>query len=302
MGSTALQLIQAATGEMGLTIPTVVTGSQNQDSMQLMALLNAVGSELCRKHPWQALDIEYRFTTQYLQTTGTTVDGSAVVTALGSTTGLDATYMAVGTGVPQDCYVVSVDSATQVTLNQALTESGTGATITFCKTKYTMPAAFDRDVPTTQWDKTRHWQMVGPATPQQWQLLKSGFIATGPRITWRRIGGYFEIWPTVSANEYLGFEYISKYWAVNGTTSAAQATFAADADTCIYPDRLMILGLKLKYWQVKGFDTTAFATEFNEELSNAKAADGGNGMLSFAPRMSAILVNMGNVPDSGYGQ
>lgn len=299
--ATALQLIQQATGEMGLTVPVLVTGSGNQDSTQLMALLNAAGHELTRKHPWEALDVEYRFTTEFLSATGTIASGSAVVTGLSSTTGVDSNWIAVGTGINQDCYVVTNDSATQVTLNQAATASGS-ATITFCKAKYTLPAAYDRDVPTTQWDKTKHWRMVGPATPQQWQLLKSGFYATGPRIVWRKIGGKFEVWPPISSNEYIGFEYISKYWAVSGSTGAAQGSITADADTCIYPDRLMVLYLKLKYYEAKGFDTTAYARDFYAELENAKAADAGNSTLSMAPRPGSVLINMGNVPDSGYGQ
>jgi hypothetical protein len=55
MSATLLQLIQQATGEMGLAVPTVVTGSTNADTIQQLALLNAVGYELLRQHPWQAL-------------------------------------------------------------------------------------------------------------------------------------------------------------------------------------------------------------------------------------------------------
>lgn len=298
--ATALQLIQQATAEMGLAVPTVVTGSTSTDNVQLMALLNAVGYELERGHPWQAVDTEYRFTTQYVATTGTTTTGSPIITGLATTAGVDATYMVAGTGVNQDTYVLTNDSASQVTMTQAATASGTVA-VTFCKSKYPMPAGYDRSIDNTEWDKSKHWRMQGPATSQQWQLLKSGFIATGPRITFRMIGGYFEIWPLVSANEYLGFEYVSQYWA-RDASSVPKPAFTADADTCIFPDRLMVLGLKLKYWEIKGFDTVAFARDYQAQLDIAKANDAGSQTLSFAPRRASILVNQSNLPDSGYGQ
>lgn len=295
-----LQLVQQATAEMGLSVPTVVAGSTSQDNVQLLALLNAVGYELQRGFGWEQIDKEYRFTTAYVSTTGTTTSGSAIITGLGSTAGVDATYMVIGTGVNQDTYVLTNDSATQVTMGQNATASGT-VTITFCQTKYTMPTDFDRSIDDTQWDKSKHWRMAGPVTPQQWQLLKSGFIATGPRVIFRRIGGYFEIWPAISTSEYLGFEYISKYWALT-TAGVAKSSFTIDTDTCIFPDRLMVLGLKMKYFEVKGFDTTALMRDFSNQLDIAKAEDAGSQRLSFAPRRGSVLVNQSNLPDTGYGQ
>jgi hypothetical protein len=297
--TTMLQLVQQVTGEMGLAVPTYVAGNTAQDTIQQLALLNAVGYELMREYEWQALCTEYRFTTSYTATTGTTTSGSAVVTAIPSTTGLSTSYMVTGTGVPTDTYVASVDSATQVTLSQSATASGTAVALNFCKTKYANPSDFDRPIDRTQWDKTKHWEMLGPETPQQWQWLKSGFIATGPRVRFRRLGGTFQIWPPIAANEYLGMEYVSSYWAAT-TASVAKGSFTVDTDTCIYPDRLMVLGLKHKYFTVKGLGPI-FEGEFARELSNAKANDSGAPTLSFAPQPSQTLIGIANVPDTGYG-
>src|SRR5512146_3101065 len=99
MSSTLLQLVQQASTEMGLVSPTQVVGNTSSDVVQMLALINAVGYELQREYDWQAIDTEYRFTTQYSIQNGTTTNGSAVVTGLTSTTGLDATYSVSGTGV-----------------------------------------------------------------------------------------------------------------------------------------------------------------------------------------------------------
>lgn len=294
-----LQLIQQASGEMGLAVPTFVAGNTQQDVVQQLSLLNAVGYELQRQFDWQKSAVEYRFTTQYLTTTGTTTSGSAVVTGLGSTTGLDSTYSAIGTGINQDTYVLTNDSSSQVTLTQAATASGT-VTMNFCKTKYAAPADYDRAVDRTQWDKSKHWEMLGPETPQQWQWLKSGYISTGPRVRYRQIGGTFQIWPPISTHEYLGFEYISKYWA-RDNAGVAKAAFTADTDTSIFSDRLLVLGLKLKYFEAKGFDTTAYYRDYIRELDISKANDAGSQTLSFAPRLSSVLIGVQNIPDSNYG-
>ena len=299
--TTMLQLVQQATGEMGLTVPTYVAGNTAQDTIQQLALLNAVGYEIQRKWDWQALCIEYRFTTQYTNCAGQLTSGSPVVTGIiPGTAGLDTTFMVIGTGINSDVYVQSVDSPTQITLSQPATASGFFNTLQFCKTKYANPSDFDRQIDRTQWDKTKHWEMLGPESAQQWQWLKSGFIATGPRLRFRRLGGTFQIWPPIAANEYLGMEYVSENWAFNvsGTT---QPSFIADTDQCIFPDRLMVLGLKLKYFAVKGFDTTDLRQDYSDELSIAMANDMGSETLSFAPQLSQMLIGVANLPDTGYG-
>lgn len=301
--TTMLQLIQQATGEMGLSVPAVVSGNTNQDVMQQLALLNAVGYELQREHQWQSITKEYRFTTQYLTTTGTWTTSAATVTAIPTTASLAAgTWMVTGTGIPQDTYISSVDSATQVTLSQTPTAAGTAATIYFAQTKYSKPSDYDRQVDRTHWDKSKHWEMLGPESAQQWQYLKSGFISTGPRIRYRILGNTFQVWPMTTTNEVLGFEYVSSYWASSASaTSPDKGSFTLDTDTCVFPDRLMVLGLKKKYFEAKGFDVTAYTRDYMSELDKAKAFDAGSATLSMAPRMSELLIGWDQIPDSGYG-
>ena len=163
-----------------------------------------------------------------------------------------------------------------------------------------MPSDYDRQIDRTHWDKTQHWMMIGPETAQQWEWLTSGYISTGPRVRYRIFGNKFQIWPPQGTQHYLGFEYISKAWAAT-TAGVAKNSFTVDTDTCIFPDRLMVLGLKLKYFEIKSFDTTALWRDYNMQLEIAKTADQGAATLSFAPRISTVLIGWENVPDSGYG-
>lgn len=300
MSATMLQLIQQATAEMGLGVPSAVASNTSRDTTQLLALLNAVGYELQREYAWQKLAIAYTFNTEAIQTTGDLVADSAVITNIPSTVGLDTTYGVIGSGVQTAVMISSVDSATQVTISQPSTNTGVGETIYFCKTQYSFPADYDRPTDRTQWDKTKHWEMLGPETAQQWQWLQNGFIATGPRIRFRPMGGLFQIWPPQSTTDLLGFEYVSSNWALTAA-GVPKSSFTLDNDTCIFPDRLMVLGLKLKFFEAKQFDTTAHFRNYTMQLDIAKANDSGSKTLSMAPQMSDVLIGWDQIPDSNYG-
>ena len=300
MSSTMLQLVQQVTNELGVPTPTTVAGNTNQDVIQILALMNASGYELLRKADWRELTTAYSFFTSYTTTTGTYTTSALTITGIPSTASLDTTYMVVGTGIPNATFITSVDSSTQVTLSNYSTSNVTAGTIYFQKVKYALPSDYDSIVPRTQWDKSKHWEMLGPESAQQWEWLLSGFISTGPRIRWRLLGGYFQIWPGYSANENLGFEYRSKGWALSAA-GAVKNSFTVDTDTCIYPDRLVVLSTKLKYFQAKGFDTTALYRDYLTEFETSVAQDTSSANLSFAPRPGSVLIGWDNIPDSGYG-
>ena len=298
--TTMLQLVTQVTNELGVSTPTTVASNTNQDVIQILALMNAAGYEFLRKHDWRQLTKQYTFTTVYTQTTGNVTEDTYTITGIPSTAGLDTTYQVVGNGISNACYIESVDSANQVTVNLPSTGTYTGATITFEKVKYALPSDYESTVPRTHWDKSKHWEMLGPESAQQWEWLLSGFISTGPRIRYRLLGKYFQIWPGVSTNELLGYEYRSNGWALSDT-GVVKTSFTADTDTCMYPDRLMVLATKLKYFEAKGFDTTAMYRNYIEEFEIVRAQDMSAANLSFAPRPGTVLIGYDNIPDTGYG-
>jgi hypothetical protein len=299
MSSTLLQLVTQVTAELGLASPSSVVGNTSQEVVQLLALMNASGYELLRKADWRQLTGPYNFFTSFVTTTGT-VASSQVITSIPSTAALDTTYMIVGGGFPNATFVQSVDSGTQVTASAPSTLTASNQTIYFQKAKYALPTDYDSIVPRTQWDKSKHWEMLGPEDAQQWEWLLSGFIATGPRVRWRLYGDYFQIWPGFSNSENLGFEYRSKGWA-RSATAVVQNSFLADTDTCIYPDRLMVLCTKLKYFEINSFDTTALYRDYTRELETDVAQNTSAANLSLAPVPSSVLIGWNNIPDSGYG-
>ena len=299
MSYTMLELVQQVTAELNLAVPTYVAGNTNQDVQQILALMNRAGFDLVKEHDWQALELEYRFYTTAITTTCDTINNTYNLLNVGNVTGLNNNYSVVGTNVPQDTYVESVAGST-VVVSQLASATSVGGTVTFSQTKYDLPPDFETITDNTHWDKTKHWQMLGPEDAQQWQWLKSGYISTGPRIRWRILGGQFQIWPPYNTQEYLGFEYRSKGWA-RSAAGAVKNSFTADTDTTVFDDTVLVLATKLKYFQVKSFDTTALMQDYMRYLNVAKANDKGSATLSFAPYPSKVLIGYANIPDTGYG-
>jgi hypothetical protein len=300
MSYTMLELVQQVTAELNLAVPTYVAGNTSQDVQQILALMNRAGYDLVKEHDWQALELEYRFYTTAITTTCNTTNGSYLLTNIPSTTGLDNTYSIVGTSIPQDTYVDEVLTSTSLNTSQLASATSVGGSVTFSKTIYDLPSDYETITDNTHWDKTKHWQMLGPVDAQQWQWLKSGYISTGPRVRWRILGNTFQIWPPYNTQEYLGFEYRSRGWA-RSAANVVKNSFTADTDTTVLDNTVMVLLTKLKYFQIKSFDTTALQQDYNRYLSVAKANDKGSATLSFAPAPSAVLIGWANIPDTGYG-
>lgn len=300
MSSTMLQMVQQVTSELNLPVPSYVAGNPSQDVQQVLALMNGQGYDLVKEHDWQALQVQYRFYTQAINTNGTSVNGYTTleIEAGVDISAVDSQWGITGYNINQDTQVVSVSGQT-ITMSQMASGTGTGAVV-LAQTAYTLPADFERITNRTQWDKTKHWEALGPEDAQQWQWLKSGYISTGPRIRWRILDNQFQVWPPMNTNEYIGWEYKSRGFA-RGADGAVKNSFTADSDTTVLDDRIFVLGTKLKYWAIKGFDTTALMQEYQRYLSVAKAQDKGAPNLSFAPYPSKVLIGYANIPDTGYG-
>jgi len=306
--STLLSLFQTTMQGMGVVSygnPATVISNTNQDVVQTLALVNIAGGELIRQHEWQQATKQYIFEASYFSYTGDTTLGSASLTNMSSIVSLDVTFAATGTGIPQDARINAAPSGSTVVLNREATETATTSTFTFSKILFALPSDFDRIIDYTQWDDTRRWSMVGPQTAQSREFLRNGFISSAPRIRFWQMGGYVQIWPPLGSDEVLSYEYVSKWWILAtapATPAPTKELFTVDTDTCMFPDPLMRALVKLKYLEIKGFDTTAAYRDYMMQLDLAKAHDAGSPNLSMAPRQSAQLIGWDNIPDSLYGQ
>jgi hypothetical protein len=299
--ATLIQNIQDVCLELGLSTPSVAANNTDETVLQLVALLNRVGDTLTTENNWQVLAREYRFTTNYIQVNGDIVEGATTI-ALDDVTGITTNFQVTGNGVLQDTYVTSVNSGNNtVTINIPATGTFTDTQFSFGQANYPMPSDYERTVNKTMYNKSNRWSVIGPKTAQEWQWLKASYITTGPRMRYRIMGNEFVVWPASYAdNIVLGFEYQSNGW-VEAADGTPKTKATVDTDTFLFPDRLLVLGTKLKYFEIKGFDTTTLFSDYQRELSKFKAQDAGADTLSFSARYPNILLTQNNLPDTGFG-
>jgi hypothetical protein len=297
--STLLQNIQDVCLELGIPSPNTVIGNSDESVQQLRALMNRIGDTLTTENDWQGLIKEYRFQTVYYQYTGNVALNATQLTGMSSITGLTSDFMVMGNGIMQDTFVTSATGST-VNININATGAYTGQTYTFAQVNYAMPSDYQRMVNKTQYNKSNRWSVIGPKDAQEWQWLKASYVTTGPRMRFRIAGNKFSVWPMPTSNVILGFEYQSGSWVV-AADGSYKTKFSADTDTSIFPDRLLVLGTKLKYFQIKGFDTTSLQADFAREVSKFKAQDAGADTLSLAPKYPNVLLTQNNLPDTGFG-
>lgn len=299
MAQTLLQLVQSVTSELGLPSPNAVISNADTQIQQIYSFINRLGRDLARDYEWEELTKQYVFQTAALTTTAVWTAGSAVITGIPSTASLSTDWDASNIGLPAYAQIISVDSATQVTVNQAALTSGSG-TVVFSKNQYALPSDWLKQVPQTEWDRTQHWPLAGPATGQQWGYLQGGIVSTGPWLRFRITGSKFAVNPDPPNASTLSMEYVSNAWAITASTLVKKANFTADADTCIYDDSLMILGAKKLWRQEKGFESSIVERDYRLLLEQCTSQNASAPKLNMAPRPASMLLGPWSVPAGNW--
>ncbi len=302
--ATLLQLVQRTMQGMGVVsfgLPATVIDNTNSDVVQLLALVNMEADEIAREHDWEGQRAKNNFEATFFSYTGDVTLGSTTIANMSSIVSLDDTFMVEGLGIPQDTFVVSA-AGTDVVINREPDETNTTVTLSFSKVRFAIPDDMDRQIDRTHWDTSQRWEMLGPETQQQFEWLRSGYISTGPRVRYTYIDDFLQIWPPQGVDKDFSFSYLSKNWiyAASSTTLSKQV-FTVDTDTTIFPDALMYALIRLKYFEIKGFNTDALQKKYSIQLDLGKGHDGGSPTLSMAPSLSNVLIGWENLPDSGYG-
>jgi hypothetical protein len=302
MSYTLLELVDQVSGELGLTQPTSVIGSANNQTQQLLALCQRLGKDLVRDFEWQRLVKAYIWQTEVAtSTTGTITAGSSVITAIPSTAALQVGNVITGTGQAPYAEILTIDSGTQVTLNSPVTTSTASVSMTFAKQDYPLPSGYDRMISDTNWDRTDHWRNLGTKSSQDWQFLQGGIISIGPRERYRIYNNKFRIFQALTTVYNFSFEYVSNYWVcATGSGEGTKAAFTLDTDTSVFPDDLMMAGLKFYFLKAKKLDYGIELGEFTRALSYNKAQDVPVPSMSLAPVGMNQLVGPWSVQDGNW--
>jgi len=169
---------------------------------------------------------------------------------------------------------------------------------------YPLPSTWQRMSNNTQWDRTSHWPMNGPATDSFWQVLKSGLVIAGMRFWFRIENGEMLIAPTPISARRIAFNFFENTWAASAA-GIPKSKMALDTDVPAFlpngaAEDLLTLGL---IYKLKASETLPFAEDKANYLAAIDAAQfdsQGQAMIdvSGSPR---YVLGRGNLPEIGFG-
>ena len=155
----------------------------------------------------------------------------------------------------------------------------------------------------TQWDQTNHWPLLGPKTAQEWAWLKGGLLAAAPRMRYRVYQSKFWLWPVPGSTDFtMSMEYVMKNWVISDATApdTPAAMIVADGDEVMYHPWLFMKFLKLKFYELKGFDTTAPEADFMRMFMSLSGKSKGAPKLSLSPLYPPLFIGPWSIPDGSW--
>lgn len=181
-------------------------------------------------------------------------------------------------------------------LEATATFTGDGTT-----TEFTLPTDFGRVVSQTVWSTNNSLPMEGPLTSQAWGWVQFGIVSVGVFYRYRILHNKLAVFPTPGVGEEIKFYYIKKNWVLDNDGVTYKEGVTDGDDTPLFDRGLLTKGLKVRLWGQKGFDTTALAKEFNDDLSTAKAQNQGAPVIRLAGAADSILIDpRRNIPDGNW--
>ena len=154
------------------------------------------------------------------------------------------------------------------TITATATEEQTGA----------IPTDFERMIEGTFWNRSQDRRVVGPLTPQKWQMLQTGLY----NLMWdayRIRGNDLLMSPVPVAGDTLAYEYVSKYWLTNAAGDTERAAWVSDDDVALLDEELITLGVTWRFMKAKGLDYSEAFASYERMVERKLANDGGMAIL-----------------------
>jgi hypothetical protein len=167
---------------------------------------------------------------------------------------------------------------------------------------YALPSDLEYFAQRTFWDGSQRWELLGPIAAQEKQLLRYGFLATGPRRKFyiRSNKIYIDPVPDTSG-QTIAFDYYSKNWVLAADGVTSKALFTADTDTIRLDEDCFIMGLKWRFLRAKGLDYSQEKSDYEIAVNQKIARDCGQRDLSISQgSVGNRFLDEQNIPDSGY--
>ena len=174
------------------------------------------------------------------------------------------------------------------------TSSGTAA--------YALPSDFDRLVLETSYNRSDNDILTGPISSSEYQLVNHGMATTGTTEKFRLKAASnalkFELDPTPSSTQTIGFEYVSTQFC-QSSGGSGQAVWTADTDTGILDETTMEMGITWRFKAAHGLEYGEDYKQYQLEVRQAVARNGSSPVLQLD---DARTLNIGPYQSDGnYG-
>lgn len=173
------------------------------------------------------------------------------------------------------------------------------------KSDYELPDDYNYFVDQTQWDRSNHWPLLGPKSPQEWAFLKGSFVARFPRLRYRVSDNLFKIFPTPTTDTSpssftLSMEYIQKNWVLGAENSVGDMIEDGN-DVLMYNPWLLVKFVKFKFYELKGFNTAGVNGDFMRVFNNLTGKDVGGAKLSLSGMPASVgYLGPWSIPDGNW--
>ncbi len=171
---------------------------------------------------------------------------------------------------------------------------------------YPLPSDYKYLLGATAWDRTNFWQMRGGLSAGEWQAQKSSIIASSGRIrkTFRikptGVGTeLFNIDPVPTSADDLVYDYMSTSWIIS--SGALVNDFALDADTIVFDEDLVEMGVKWRFLNSMGLAYFEAKAEYYDALEIEIARAGGSGQSFVLGGGEIDPTLLAQTPESGFG-
>lgn len=313
-----LTIIQDVCNELTLPAPNSVIGNTDQQTTQLLALSNREGQEFVKlRGPWSGwTELSKTYTFNMVPVgpyTCTMTPGSNILTNCSSTAGLVAGYGAGGTNIYAATTVTSFNAvANTITLSIAPSNTSVqnNVSVNFGQIQYPLPADMNFFAPATAWDTNFRWQLLGPLSPQEQEVILRGISPVGPRIRYWFQNKMFNLQPLPGPTQLdlISMRYESTAWCnTAGGTPRTPANglvkWGADSDVYVWPEDTQVLGVKWRFLRAKGLDYGEEYKTWKDAVDLQMATGGNSRSLPMNASQNGIrLLSNQNIPDTGFGQ
>ena len=157
---------------------------------------------------------------------------------------------------------------------------------------YALPSDFDRLVLETSYNRSDNDILTGPISSSEYQLVNHGMATTGTTEKFRLKAASnalkFELDPTPSSTQTIGFEYVSTQFC-QSSGGSGQAVWTADTDTGILDETTMEMGITWRFKAAHGLEYGEDYKQYQLEVRQAVARNGSSPVLQLDDARKLII-------------